>query len=95
MNSSATLSGYLLGVKSMEIDSQLRRHPADAAIRGWAEKKRENLRRHRKGRMEDLSQSWTVGYLYLPGQWLTFSIFGDSIFSRENKVQTFISGSIG
>ena len=28
-------------------------------------------------------------------QWLTFWTFGDSIFSRENKVQTFFSGSIG
>ena len=26
---------------------------------------------------------------------ITFETFGDYIFSRENKVQTFISGSIG
>ena len=32
---------------------------------------------------------------YLLSQWLTFWTFGDSIFSRENKVQTFFSGSIG
>ncbi len=31
----------------------------------------------------------------LLSQWLTFWTFGDSIFSRENKVQTFFSGSIG
>ena len=31
------------------------------------------------------------GYIYIDllGQWLTFQTFGDSIFSRENKVQTF------
>ena len=28
----------------------------------------------------------------LLGQWLNFKLFGDYIFSRENKVQTFISG---
>ena len=28
-------------------------------------------------------------YLFLLSQWLTFCTFGDSIFSRENKVQTF------
>ncbi len=33
--------------------------------------------------------------LGLLSQWLTFWTFGDSIFSRENKVQTFFSGSIG
>ena len=32
---------------------------------------------------------------YLLSQWQTFWTFGDSIFSRENKVQTFFSGSIG
>ena len=31
----------------------------------------------------------------LLGQWPTFSTFGDYIFSREKKVRTFISGSIG
>ena len=31
----------------------------------------------------------------LLSQWLTFWTFGDSIFSRENKVQTCFSGSIG
>ena len=40
---------------------------------------------------------WILGQdSYLLSQWLTFSTFGDSIFSsRENKVQTFFSGSIG
>ena len=28
-------------------------------------------------------------YLFLLGQWLNFKLFGDYIFSRENKVQTF------
>ena len=37
----------------------------------------------------------TGGVVNLLSQWLTFWTFGDSIFSRENKVQTFFSGSIG
>ena len=31
---------------------------------------------------------------YLPSQWLTFRTFWDSIFSRENKVQTFLKGPL-
>ena len=31
----------------------------------------------------------------LLGQWLNFKLFGITLFSRENKVQTFFSGSIG
>ncbi len=46
---------------------------------------------HRK----DFPRPIPNGSTNLLSQWQTFWTFGDSIFSRENKVQTFFSGSIG
>ncbi len=37
---------------------------------------------------------WVATWLFLRSQWLTFWTFGDSIFSRENKVQTVFQGPL-
>ena len=56
----------------------LRRHPADAAIRGWAEKKRENLRCHRWGK------GWE-DFLPKAGQWIF--IYLDPTGQSDNHSQ--------
>ena len=43
----------------------------------------------------DLNDLFFCFILFLLGEWLNFGLFRGYIFSRENKVQTFISGSIG
>ena len=49
------------------------------------------------GRQQQGCENTALMCIDLLNQWLTlpFKLFGYSIFSRENKVQTFFSGSIG
>ena len=45
-----------------------------------------------KGKCRQIFHTWILCWL---SQWLTFQTFGDSIFSRKNKVQMFFSWPFG